>query len=39
MFEGDDAKKSKTTTQLRVVEGGGMDKNKALEAALAPSQA
>ena len=30
-----DSKKSKTTPDLRVVEGGGMDKNKALEAALA----
>ncbi len=35
MLEFDDAKKSKAMPQLRVVEGGGMDKNKALEAALA----
>ena len=34
MSEQDDAKKSKTAPDLRVVEGGGMDKNKALEAAL-----
>ena len=35
MLEFEDAKKSKTMPGLRVVEGGGMDKNKALEAALA----
>jgi recombination protein RecA len=35
MLEFDDAKKSKAMPDLRVVEGGGMDKNKALEAALA----
>ena len=34
MFEQDESKKSKSTPVLRVVEGGGMDKNKALEAAL-----
>ncbi len=35
MLEFDDAKKSRAMPDLRVVEGGGMDKNKALEAALA----
>ena len=34
MFDHDESKKSKSTPVLRVVEGGGMDKNKALEAAL-----
>ncbi len=35
MFESDETKKSKSMPDLRLVEGGGMDKNKALEAALA----
>ncbi len=34
MLEQDDVRKSKAAPELRVVEGGGMDKNKALEAAL-----
>ena len=34
MFESEEMKKSKAGPDLRVVEGGGMDKNKALEAAL-----
>ncbi len=34
MFESDELKKLKAAPDLRVVQGGGMDKNKALEAAL-----